>query len=75
MNTKTPCEKQCQCRRHGRKCKTTCGQCPGSECTNTMENYDTHSSEEDYESSEDCDGNIFEKLLDLYRFKFCISSL
>ena len=54
---------------------TACGQCQGSECTNAMENYDTHSSEEDCESSEDCNGNIFEKLLDLWRFKLCISSL
>ena len=44
---------------------TTCGQCQGSEVPNAMENYDTDSSKDDYESSEDCDGNIFEKLLDL----------
>ena len=41
---------------------TACGQCQGSECTNAMENYDTDSSEDDYESSEGCDRNIFEKL-------------
>ena len=44
---------------------TACGQCPGSECTNATENYDTDSSEDVYECSEDCNGNIFEKLLDL----------
>ena len=30
-----------------------------------MENYNTDSNEDDYESGEDCDGNIFEELLDL----------
>ena len=44
---------------------TACGQCQDSEFPNAMENYDTDSSEDDYKSSEDCDGNIFEKLLDL----------
>ena len=44
------------CRHHGIKCMTACGQCQGSECINAMENYDTDSSEDDYESSEDCDG-------------------
>ena len=43
-----------------------------TECTNATENYDTDSSEDDYQSSEDCNRNIFEKPLD---FKFCISSL
>ena len=75
MNTKNPCRKQCQCRRHGIKCMTACRLCQGSECTNAMENYDTNSSEDDYESSEYFDGNIFEKLLDLQLFKFCINSL
>ena len=37
----------------------------GSEFPNAVENYDTDSGEDDYESSEDCDGNIFEKLLEL----------
>ena len=32
---------------------------------NAMENYDTGSNEDEYESSEDCDVNIFEKPLDL----------
>ena len=41
------------------------GECQGSEFPNAMENYDTDSSEDVYESREDCDGNIFEKLLDL----------
>ena len=41
------------------------GQCQGSEFPNAMENYDTNSSKDDYKSSEDCYGNIFEKLLDL----------
>ena len=58
-------EIQCQCRRHGIKCMTACGQCQGSEYTNSMENYDTDSREDDYKNSEDCDGNIFRKLLDL----------
>ena len=44
---------------------TACGQCQGSDLPNAMENYDADSSEDDYESSGDCDGNIFEKLLDL----------
>ena len=44
---------------------TACRLCQGSECTNAMENYDTNLSEDDYESSEYFDGNIFEKLLDL----------
>ena len=35
---------------------TACGQCQGSECINAVENYETDSSENDYESSEDCDG-------------------
>ena len=65
MNTKNPCRKQCRCKRHGIKCMTACGQCQGSKCTNKMENYDTDSSKDDYGSSEDCDGNIFEKLLDI----------
>ena len=65
MNTKNPCGKQCQWWRHGIKCVTGFGQCQGSEFPNAMENYDTDSSEDDYESSEDCDGNIFEKLLEL----------
>ena len=43
---------------------TACGQCQGSECTKAMENCDTNSSEDDYESSEDCGGNIVEKQLD-----------
>ena len=63
MNTKNPCGIQYHCRRHGIKCMTACGQ--GSEYTNSMENYDTDSSEDDYENSEGCDGNIFRKLLDL----------
>ena len=65
MNKKNPCGKQCQCRRHGIKCMTVCRQCQGYEYTNAIENYDTDSSEDDHESSEHCDGNIFEKLLDL----------
>ena len=64
MSTKNPCGKQCQYRRHEIKCMTACGQCQGSDCTNAMENCDTNSSEDDYESSEDCGGNIVEKLLD-----------
>ena len=44
---------------------TVCRQCQGYEYTNAIENYDTDSSEDDHESSEHCDGNIFEKLLDL----------
>ena len=44
---------------------TAGGQCQGSEFPNAMENYDTNSSKDDYKSSQDCYGNIFEKLLDL----------
>ena len=43
---------------------SACGRCQGPECTNAMVNYDTNSSDDDYESSEDCSGNIVEKLLD-----------
>ena len=44
---------------------TACGQCQSYEYTNAIENFDTDSNEDDDESSEHCDGNIFEKLSDL----------
>ncbi|XP_065666696.1 uncharacterized protein LOC136087548 [Hydra vulgaris] len=64
-NTKTPCGKQCQCRRHGINCMTACGQCQGLECTNSPKNnVNIDDCENEYESSEDGDENNFKKMFD-----------
>lgn len=62
--TSSSCGKLCQCRRHGITCMTTCGQCHGQECTNSMSKDDVGDDTEDEHTSDEEYGNIFENLFD-----------